>query len=74
MKKQILLLASVIISTLAMAQDKPHFGVRGGFSSASMPENESWTPVVKLSDEPAKYTGEPEALELAKKVLGITKN
>jgi hypothetical protein len=36
MKKQILLLASVIISTLAMAQDKPHFGVRGGFSSASM--------------------------------------
>ena len=37
----------------------------------AMPENETWTPVVKLSDEPAKYTGEPEAIELAKKVLKI---
>jgi nicotinate phosphoribosyltransferase len=37
----------------------------------AMPENEAWTPVVKLSDEPAKYTGEPDAIELAKKVLQI---
>jgi nicotinate phosphoribosyltransferase len=37
----------------------------------AMPENESWTPVVKLSDEPAKYTGETEAIQLAKKVLHI---
>jgi hypothetical protein len=36
MKKQILLLASIVISTLAMAQTKPGFGVRAGFSSASI--------------------------------------
>jgi hypothetical protein len=36
MKKQILLIASVIISTLAMAQTKPTFGIRAGVSSASM--------------------------------------
>ena len=38
----------------------------------ALPESESWTPVVKLSDEPAKYTGDPQTIELAKMVLHIT--
>jgi nicotinate phosphoribosyltransferase len=37
----------------------------------ALPESESWTPVVKLSDEPAKYTGDPQTIELAKTVLKI---
>lgn len=37
----------------------------------ALPEGEVWTPVVKLSDEPAKYTGDPQMIELAKKVLKI---
>lgn len=36
MKKQILLLASVVVSALAMAQSKPGFGVRIGVSSATL--------------------------------------
>ena len=36
MKKQILLLASIIISTFAIAQVRPSFGVRAGVTSASM--------------------------------------
>lgn len=36
MKKQILLIAFIAISTLAMAQIKPSFGVRAGLSSSSM--------------------------------------
>jgi hypothetical protein len=36
MKKQILLLASIIISTCAMAQIKPSFGIRAGVTSSSM--------------------------------------
>jgi len=36
MKKRILLLASVFVSMLAMAQTKPVFGVRGGLSSATI--------------------------------------
>ncbi|HYK55420.1 MAG TPA: hypothetical protein VEV15_03010, partial [Flavisolibacter sp.] len=36
MKKQILLLASVVVSALAMAQSKPGFGVRVGVSSATL--------------------------------------
>lgn len=36
MKKQILLLASVIISTLAIAQVHPSFGVRAGVTSSGM--------------------------------------
>ncbi|MBA4140133.1 MAG: PorT family protein [Segetibacter sp.] len=36
MKKQILLLIAITISTLTMAQLKPAFGVRGGVSSANM--------------------------------------
>lgn len=38
----------------------------------ALPESELWTPVVKLSDEPAKYTGDPQTIELAKMVLHIT--
>jgi nicotinate phosphoribosyltransferase len=37
----------------------------------ALPESEPWTPVVKLSDEPGKYTGTPEAIALAKSVLQI---
>ncbi len=36
MKKQFLLLATIAISTLAMAQSKTSFGIRGGLSSADM--------------------------------------
>lgn len=36
MKKQILLLISIAISTLTIAQLKPSFGVRGGVTSANM--------------------------------------
>ena len=37
----------------------------------ALPESQPWTPVVKLSDEPGKYTGTEEEIALAKKVLGI---
>jgi len=36
MKKQILLIASIILSTVAMAQVKPSFGVRAGISSSGI--------------------------------------
>jgi hypothetical protein len=36
MKKQILLMASIAITTLAMAQSKPSFGIRGGVTSSTM--------------------------------------
>ncbi len=36
MKKQILLLASIIISTFAIAQVQPSFGIRAGVTSAGM--------------------------------------
>ena len=36
MKKQIVLFASIIISTLAIAQSTPSFGIRAGVSSSSM--------------------------------------
>jgi len=36
MKKQILLIASIAISTIAIAQVKPSFGIRAGLSSAGM--------------------------------------
>jgi nicotinate phosphoribosyltransferase len=39
----------------------------------ALPQSEPWTPVVKLSDEPAKYTGDPETIALAKVVLHISK-
>lgn len=35
------------------------------------PDEGVWTPVVKLSDEKGKYTGDKEAISLAKTVLGI---
>lgn len=35
------------------------------------PERESWIPVVKLSDERGKYTGDPAYIALAKAVLQI---
>jgi nicotinate phosphoribosyltransferase len=38
----------------------------------ALPEAEPWTPVVKLSDEPAKNTGDSDTLVLAKKLLQIT--
>lgn len=34
-------------------------------------EGDQWTPVVKLSDEPGKHSGNPDTIELAKKVLQI---
>ncbi len=37
----------------------------------ALPDEGEWTPVVKLSDEKNKYTGTPEAIHLAKMVLGI---
>jgi nicotinate phosphoribosyltransferase len=37
----------------------------------ALPDGEPWTPVVKLSDEPAKYTGSAESIKLAKIVLQI---
>ena len=35
------------------------------------PDEGEWNPVIKLSDEKGKYTGDPEMILLAKKVLGI---
>lgn len=37
----------------------------------ALPESESWTSVVKLSDEKGKYTGNEESIKLAKKILVI---
>jgi nicotinate phosphoribosyltransferase len=37
----------------------------------ALPNNEPWTPVVKLSDEPMKYTGDAQTIALAKAVLQI---
>ncbi|HYH15639.1 MAG TPA: nicotinate phosphoribosyltransferase [Flavisolibacter sp.] len=37
----------------------------------AFPEGQEWTPVVKLSDERGKYTGEPQMIELAKRILNI---
>lgn len=39
--------------------------------SEAAPEGKSWTPCVKLSDNPKKYTGTPEAISLAKQILNI---
>ncbi|RYZ23321.1 MAG: nicotinate phosphoribosyltransferase [Chitinophagaceae bacterium] len=35
------------------------------------PDGKAWIPVVKLSDEPGKHTGDPRQIELAKEILGI---
>lgn len=37
----------------------------------ALPENQSWIPVVKLSDEKGKYTGDERAIRLAKEILEI---
>lgn len=37
----------------------------------ALPEEGKWTPVIKLSDERQKYTGDPEMIDLAKKILEI---
>lgn len=37
----------------------------------ALPEGEPWTPVVKLSDEPMKHSGDKETIQLAKQELGI---
>ncbi|MGY3052062.1 nicotinate phosphoribosyltransferase [Pedobacter sp. UYEF25] len=37
----------------------------------TMPKNEEWIEVVKLSDEPGKNTGNKRTIELAKEILGI---
>ena len=38
---------------------------------AAFPEGGEWTPVVKLSDEKGKYTGDEKMIQLAKTVLNI---
>ena len=38
---------------------------------SACPESGRWLGVVKLSDEPGKYTGDPEMIALAKTVLGL---
>lgn len=37
----------------------------------ALPEGKEWTPVIKLSDEPNKHSGDRQMIELAKTVLGI---
>lgn len=37
----------------------------------ALPENQNWTGVVKLSDEPKKHTGTPDDIELSKRLLQI---
>lgn len=37
----------------------------------ALPEEGAWTPVIKLSDEKNKHTGDLETIELAKKLLDI---
>lgn len=37
----------------------------------ALPDEGVWTPVVKLSDEKGKYTGDPETIRLAKVILGL---
>src|SRR5690606_27221623 len=38
---------------------------------AALPEEGRWTSVIKLSDERKKYTGDPEMIDLSKKILEI---
>lgn len=39
--------------------------------TCAKPENGAWTPVVKLSDEPNKHTGEPAEIHLAQQILQV---
>jgi nicotinate phosphoribosyltransferase len=38
----------------------------------AFPDGDGWTPVVKLSDEKGKYTGDETRIQLAKSILNIT--
>lgn len=37
----------------------------------ALPDDGVWNPVIKLSDEKGKYTGDPETILLSKKILGL---
>ncbi|MGV3706638.1 MAG: nicotinate phosphoribosyltransferase [Arcticibacter sp.] len=37
----------------------------------ALPENQTWVPVVKLSDETGKHTGDLKMIHLAKEILGL---
>ena len=37
----------------------------------TQPQDEDWIEVIKLSDEPAKYTGSEKMITLAKTILKI---
>ena len=37
----------------------------------ALPDEGVWNPVVKLSDEKGKYTGNPQTIHLAKRILGL---
>lgn len=52
MKKQILLFLSIAIASVAMAQDKTSFGIRGGMTSSSMKgdANESLQNLLEVTD------------------------
>ena len=39
--------------------------------SEALPENEPWTPVIKLSDDEGKHSGSEETIDMAKSVLRI---
>ncbi|RYZ16973.1 MAG: nicotinate phosphoribosyltransferase, partial [Chitinophagaceae bacterium] len=39
--------------------------------TAARPAGAAWTPVVKLSDEPGKHSGDERQIALAKEILGI---
>lgn len=39
--------------------------------SAARPDAESWIATVKLSDDPGKYSGDPDMIELARRVLQL---
>lgn len=38
----------------------------------ALPDGGVWNPVVKLSDEKGKYTGDPGTIHLTKRILGLT--
>ena len=38
----------------------------------ALPDGGVWNPVVKLSDEKGKYTGDPGIIHLTKRILGLT--
>ncbi len=39
--------------------------------SAAKPEGQNWTPAIKLSDVPGKYSGDPKTIQLCKDTLKI---